>query len=76
MKVKICIALSEELLKKIDLIIGGYTNRSAFIEQAIRNYIKTKEREERNKADLETLNKHSAKLNREASNVISYQVKL
>ncbi|KPJ83616.1 MAG: hypothetical protein AMS17_17260 [Spirochaetes bacterium DG_61] len=76
MKNKTSITLSKELLKKIDRIIKGNTNRSAFIEQAIRSYLKSKEREQRNKADLEIINKHSVRLNREATDVITYQVEL
>lgn len=76
MKVKTSITLSEELLQEIDKIIKGYTNRSTFIEQAIRSYLKQKEQQKRNQADLDILNQHSVRLNREAKDVISYQVEL
>lgn len=76
MKVKTSITLSEELLQKIDRIIKGYTNRSTFIEQAVRSYLKQKEQQKRNQADLDILNQHSVRLNREAKDVISYQVEL
>ena len=76
MKTKTSITLSEELLEKIDGIIKGHTNRSSFIEQAIRHYLVTKEREQRNKADLAIINENADSLNREARDVISYQVEL
>ncbi len=76
MKVKTSITLSEELLQEIDRIIKGYTNRSTFIEQAIRSYLKQKEQQKRNQADLDILNQHSVRLNREAKDVISYQAEL
>jgi metal-responsive CopG/Arc/MetJ family transcriptional regulator len=57
-------------------MIKGHTNRSSFIEQALRHYIASKEREQRNRADLEILNEHADSLNREASDVVSYQVEL
>ena len=76
MKTKTSITLSEELLEKIDRIVKGHSNRSVFIEQAVRHYIISKERERRNKADLEILNKHADTLNMEARDAISYQVEL
>jgi metal-responsive CopG/Arc/MetJ family transcriptional regulator len=76
MKTKTSITLSEELLEKIDHMIKGHKNRSSFIEQALRHYITSQEREQRNRADLEILNERVDSLNREASDVISYQVEL
>ena len=76
MKVKTSITLPRELLRKIDGIIKGHTNRSVFIEQALQNYLKQMERDQRNRDDLQKLNKHADQLNREARDVISYQVEL
>jgi metal-responsive CopG/Arc/MetJ family transcriptional regulator len=76
MKVKTSITLSEELLREIDNTIRGVTNRSSFIEAAIKSYLLQKRREMRNRSDLEILNKHSAKLNKQAGDVLSYQVDL
>jgi len=75
MKIKTSITLSKDLLREIDGIKGN-TNRSVFIEQAIRSYLKQMERDQRNRDDLEILNRHSARLNREASDVFSFQVEL
>jgi metal-responsive CopG/Arc/MetJ family transcriptional regulator len=76
MKVKTSITLSRDLLHKIDGIIKGRTNRSVFIEQALQSYLKQMEQDQRNRDDLQKINKHAAQLNREASDVISYQVEL
>ncbi len=76
MKIKTSITLSQDLLREIDGIIKGNTNRSVFIEQAIRSYLKQMERDQRNRDDLEILNRHSSRLNREASDVFSFQVEL
>lgn len=76
MKVKTSITLSKEILEKIDEITRNRGRRSAFIEQAVRNYIKQKHREVRDKRDREILNQHADELNKEAGDVLSYQVEL
>jgi len=76
MKAKTSITLSEDLLKEVDQIIKGATSRSNFIEQAIKNFLKQKQRERREKTDFDILNQHSDKLNAEAGDVLSYQVEL
>ncbi|RKX75987.1 MAG: hypothetical protein DRP87_13175 [Spirochaetes bacterium] len=76
MKVKTSVTLSEELLEEIDRNIEGSTNRSLFIERAVRSYLKQKQREQREKSDIEILNVHAQKLNREADEVLSYQVEI
>ena len=76
MKAKISITLSEDLLREVDQIIKGTTSRSNFIEQAVKNFLNQKQRERREKADLDILNQHSDKLNAEAGDVLSYQAEL
>jgi metal-responsive CopG/Arc/MetJ family transcriptional regulator len=76
MKVKTSITLSEEVLREIDRISGESKNRSAFIEIALRDYLKKKAKKLRDDRDLEILNKNSKRLNREAEDVLSYQVEL
>ncbi len=75
MKVKTSITLSNEVLKIIDSSLNHTGNRSAFIEQAIWAYTEKMKREFRNQKDAEILNKKSDVLNREAKDVLSYQVK-
>ncbi len=76
MKAKTSITLSEDLLREVDQIIKGATSRSNFIEQAIKSFLKQKQRERREKTDIDILNQHSDKLNAEAGDVLSYQVEL
>jgi metal-responsive CopG/Arc/MetJ family transcriptional regulator len=74
MKVKTSITLSEEILHAIDQILGESKNRSAFIEHALRDYLKKRSNKIRDNKDLEILNRNSKRLNREAEDVLKYQV--
>ena len=76
MKIKTSITLSEEVLLEIDQITGESRNRSAFIEIAIRDFLKKRAKKIRDDRDLEILNTNSKRLNREAEDVLSYQVEL
>ena len=75
MKVKTSITLSEDILKAMDEVLEG-ENRSAFIEAALRVYVRLLKKRERDVKDLEILNKKSDRLNQEAEDVLSYQVDL
>ena len=57
-------------------ISGESINRSAFIELAVKDYLEKKAKKLRDQRDLEILNKNSKRLNREAQDVLSYQVEL
>ena len=74
MKIKTSITLSEGLLKEIDRYLGNSGNRSAFFEQAGRDYLTQKAHQIREAHDLDILNQHADKLNAEAEDVLSYQV--
>jgi metal-responsive CopG/Arc/MetJ family transcriptional regulator len=74
MKVKTSITLSKGLLKEIDLIISKSGNRSLFIEEAIKNYLIHKKRNLRDKNDLDIINRSADELNKEANDILSYQV--
>ena len=79
MKVKTSISLSEDLVEGMDALLkkpGLPSTRSAFLEEALRNYIATAERQARDSHDLEILNRRSRKLNREAADTLSYQTDL
>lgn len=76
MKIKTSITLSEEVLREIDQISGESRNRSAFIENAVQDYLKKRAKKIRDDRDLEILNRNSKRLNREAEDVLSYQVEL
>jgi len=74
MKIKTSITLSEELIQSIDELLGGQKNRSEFIEKAVRSFIGNQMQRKRDLKDLDILNKKAHKLNREAEDVLSYQV--
>jgi metal-responsive CopG/Arc/MetJ family transcriptional regulator len=76
MKVKTSVTLSQELLALIDQYVEGEKNRSSFIELAVRTYMELIKRNKRDQKDLEIINRLSDKLNREAMDVLRYQVEL
>jgi metal-responsive CopG/Arc/MetJ family transcriptional regulator len=76
MKVKTSVSLSEEVIALIDQHADGERNRSAFIELAVRTYLEMIRRKMRDHDDVQTINRLSAKLNREAEDVLGYQAEL
>ena len=76
MKIKTSITLSGDLLKAIDEYAGRYKNRSEFIEEAIRSFIIQLIRRQQDARDLEIINQRADYLNREAADVLTYQVDL
>jgi len=76
MRVKASITLPEDLLKAIDEYTGGHKNRSKFIEDAVRAFIMQLIQRQQDARDLELINRHADSLNREAADVLSYQVDL
>lgn len=76
MKVKTSITLSKTTVKAVDALVGKSGNRSAFIEEAIREHVIRKQREQRDARELEVLNKYAVELNREAADAARYQVAL
>jgi len=76
MKIKTSITLPEDLLKAIDEYTGEYKNRSEFIEDAVRAFIIQLIQRQQDARDLEIINQHADFLNREAADVLTYQVDL
>ncbi|MEW6185673.1 MAG: ribbon-helix-helix domain-containing protein [Thermodesulfobacteriota bacterium] len=76
MKVKTSITLSEDLLKVMGEYAEEYKTRSEFIEKAIRAFIKQLVRKQQEDRDLEIINHRADYLNREAADVLTYQVDL
>jgi metal-responsive CopG/Arc/MetJ family transcriptional regulator len=74
MKIKTSITLSEDLLKAVDEYAGEYHNRSGFIEEAVRVFIRQLIRRQQDARDLEIINHRADHLNREAMDVLTYQV--
>jgi len=75
MKVKTSITLSEDVLRAIDER-AEVKNRSEFIETALRAFLTQVIRNERNARDLHLINDRADALNREALDVLDFQVKL
>ncbi|MBI3918520.1 MAG: ribbon-helix-helix protein, CopG family [Betaproteobacteria bacterium] len=73
---KTSITLSGKILALIDRHAGKGVNRSEFIENALRSYIASRVRREQNAHDLAIINRHAARLNREAKDVLDYQAPL
>lgn len=76
MKVKTSITLSEDLIQMVDRLVGKSSNRSEFIETALRNYIAQQKRDEQNTRDLGIINRRHVRLNKEAEDVLAFQGEL
>lgn len=74
MKIKTSITLSEEIIREIDELSSQYGNRSALIEQAIRDFLAAEAKRRRDLQDIEILNRRADALNKEGEDVLSYQV--
>lgn len=73
MKQKTSITLESDILAEIDRSAGSKASRSAFIENVLRQYFRSKVREAINTRDLELINAHVAYLTREARELDDYQ---
>ena len=74
MKVKTSITLSPDVLEAIDAQAGRGRTRSEFIEAALPAFLDQTKRQERDARDLDILNRQAERLNREAADVLTYQV--
>jgi metal-responsive CopG/Arc/MetJ family transcriptional regulator len=74
MKVKTSLTLSPEILDAIDRRTSGRMSRSEFVERAVSALIARLAKQEQDARDLEILNRRAADLNREAADVLDYQV--
>lgn len=73
-KVMTSIALSEDVLARIDRHHGEFRSRSEFLECAARAYLAHLARTEAERRDLEIINRDAVALNAEAEDVLAYQV--
>jgi metal-responsive CopG/Arc/MetJ family transcriptional regulator len=74
MKKKISITLCETTLDAIDRRSGAAKNRSAFIETAVRAYLFRLIPEARSDRDLAIIAQNADRLNREAADVLAFQI--
>lgn len=76
MKVKTSITLSEDIIEFVDARLEQYKTRSQFIEAAVRAFIEQLRRDEQSARDIAIINRRADRLNREAMDVLAYQVDL
>jgi metal-responsive CopG/Arc/MetJ family transcriptional regulator len=69
-RVKTSITLPKQLLLRLDRVDR---NRSAVLERAAEAYLAELDRQARDQRDLEIINRHSKRLNREAMDALEYQ---
>ncbi len=74
MKEKISITVSEGLLAQVDRIAGSKNSRSAFIVSVLHRYLRERRRAALHARDLTRINRAAERLNREAVEVLEYQV--
>lgn len=76
MKIKTSITLSDDVLAEIDRNIGEFKSRSDFIENAAKHFLAQMARMESDRKDREIIDRHAEALNKEAEDVLDFQVAL
>jgi len=76
MKAKTSLTLSEDLLASIDKLAGTKVSRSAYIEQILREFVDRLAQARRDAREIASINRHSAQLNAEMSDALSFQANL
>jgi len=76
MKVKTSITLESDVVSAIDQQIAEHGSRSEFLEVAARQLLARLAKGEQERHDLEIINRRAVALNREAADVLDYQVGL
>jgi metal-responsive CopG/Arc/MetJ family transcriptional regulator len=69
-RVKTSITLPSELISQLDRVDK---NRSALLERAARAYLARLESDDRDRRDVEIINRNAERLNREATDTLEYQ---
>lgn len=73
MKVKTSLTISEDLLAVLDRLAGPDVSRSSFVEKILRDFLAQREKAQRLARDVAAINQHSAKLNAEMSDALTFQ---
>jgi metal-responsive CopG/Arc/MetJ family transcriptional regulator len=71
-KAKASLSLSAEVIEAADLI-AGRSQRSAFVERAVRAYIRRVMRQARHRQDLEAINAQADVTNKESDDLLDLQ---
>jgi metal-responsive CopG/Arc/MetJ family transcriptional regulator len=75
MRTRVSVTLPQELLGAVDRCAKQEKKtRSNLIEVAVRAFIEQQTRTEQDARDLEIINRHADSLNKEAAEVLEYQV--
>lgn len=74
MKLKASITLSEDVLKALDALGKEFKNRSEAVENAVVFFLDSRRAKMRDEKELRILNRMAHRLNREAKEVLSYQI--
>ena len=73
MKVKTSITLSPDVLEAVDRVAGVTSSRSEIIEQAIRAYLVTRARAQRDARDVELINEFADQFAAEMADILAVQ---
>ena len=76
MKLKTSITLERDVINAIDQQVDEYGSRSGFLEVAARRLLARLTKKEKDHRDLSIINRRAVTLNREAEDVLDYQVAL
>ena len=76
MKSKTSLTLSEDLIASLDKLAGPKVSRSAYIEQILREFVDRRAQARKDARDTASINRHSAQLNAEMSDALSFQANL
>ncbi|MEQ1933764.1 MAG: ribbon-helix-helix domain-containing protein [Fimbriimonadaceae bacterium] len=73
MKLKTSLTLSEDLVAKLDRLAGPKASRSSFIENILRDFVEGRAQAKRDAREVAAINRHTAKLNAEMKDALSFQ---
>ena len=76
MKIKTSITLERDVISAIDQQVDEYGSRSEFLEIAARRLLARLAKQEKDRRDLDIINRRAIALNREAGDVLDYQAAL
>jgi len=76
MKIKISLTLSEHLVASIDKLAGTKVSRSAYIEHILREVVDRRAQARKDARTTASINRHSAQLNAEMFDALSFQANL
>jgi metal-responsive CopG/Arc/MetJ family transcriptional regulator len=75
-KIKTSITISKKILASIDALLKEKENRSEFIEKILKDYLRSTNLKSHSTKDLAIINRNADRLNKEAEDVLNYQVEL